>query len=196
MNLSPLVAIVLAVTLATNGLAQVPASPAKVPATLELFGTKLQGASRTQLRDVFKKAGLQSVREDDRYWVDIYRPDGVLEGASKFSVGYVEKTEQFAIAEYKFKGFMDVGLVAKVARMVTAKYGRPNSQSGDPTLGEVHYRWIFPKGMSIKVSRGWPDTTTFLTYVDQTAYAQLQAEEAADKQAQEKAKAKTQSSAF
>lgn len=196
MNHSRVVAVLLSVTFAINVFVPLSAAQPTTPATLELFGTTLQGASRTQLRDVFKKSGLRAVRVDDRHWVDIYHADGVLEGASDFSAGYVAKTNQFAFAEYKFEGFMQVDLVKKVAQMVRTKYGPPTSRSGDPGLGQVKYKWDFPRGMYIEVSRGWPDTTTYLTYVDKAAYNQLRAEEAAEKQIQDKAKAKAQSSAF
>jgi hypothetical protein len=196
MNHSRVVAVLLSVTFAVNAFVPLSAAQPKTPATLELFGTKLQGASRTQLQEVFKKSGLRAVRVDDHYWVDTYHADGVLEGASDFSAGYVAKTNQFAFAKYKFEGFMQVDLVKKVAQMVRTKYGPPTSRSGDPALGQVKYKWDFPRGMYIEVSRDWPDTTTYLSYVDKVAYIQMRAEQAAEKQVQEKAKAKAQSSAF
>ncbi|OJX31318.1 MAG: hypothetical protein BGO74_00145 [Burkholderiales bacterium 68-12] len=166
------------------------------PQQLELFGVKLKGATRDQLREALKAGGMRPIRVDDNYWADTYNPEAVLEGASSFAAGYVYKTKVFAYAEYEFRGFMDTGLVTKVANMVSNKYGRPGSQSGNEGLGPVTYKWNLPQDMSIRVARGWPDTTTYLTFTDQTSYAEMKAEQDADKQAEEKSKAKAQTKAF
>lgn len=91
---------------------------------------------------------------------------------------------------------MDTNQVVSVARLVANKYGKPNAQSGNPSLGEVSYTWRSPDGVQIKVYRGWPDTTTFLLFTDPDNYRALQAEMAAVRQANEQAKAKAQSKAF
>jgi hypothetical protein len=166
------------------------------PSQLELFGVKLKGATRGQLREAFRAGGLSPVRVDDDYWVDTYGPDAVMEGAAAFEAGYVSKTKGFAYAEYEFSSFMDTGLVTKVANMVSHKYGRPSSKSGMESLGPVTYKWRCPQGMSIRVSRGWPTTTTYLTFTDEAAFAEMKAEQEAEKRAQEKAKAKSQTKAF
>jgi hypothetical protein len=166
------------------------------PQQLELFGVKVKGATRDQLREAFEKGGLRPVRVDDKYWVDTYNASNVLEGASEFMAGYVDRTRVFAFAQYEFKGFMDTELVAKVANMVTNKYGRANSQSGNVGLGPVTYIWNLPQGMIIRVTRGWPNTDTFLIFSDQATHAEMRAEQQADKDAAEKAKAKSQTKAF
>jgi hypothetical protein len=166
------------------------------PVSLELFGMKLKGATRDQLRQALQIGGLQPIRVDDRYWVDTYNPTSVLDGASAFSAGYTYKNNIFAYAEYTFDGFMDTTLVTKVANMVSNKYGRAVSHSGSDALGDVTYQWNFPQGMSIRVVRGWPDTTTYLTFLDQTTYAQMQAEQKNNQQSIEKAQANAQSRAF
>ncbi|MGH8192458.1 MAG: hypothetical protein ACREP2_13565 [Rhodanobacteraceae bacterium] len=164
---------------------------------LELFGVPLKGATRTELRAAILRGGLKPIRVDDHYIADEYDPRGVLAGASELIVNYTDdRTQQFAIASYKFDGFMDVGLVTKVERLVASKYGPPDHRSGDPNLGPVDYRWYFPGGMMIEVGRDWPDTTTFLDYTDNAAWAKLKTEAAADKAARERAKAKAESSAF
>jgi hypothetical protein len=171
-------------------------SVAKSIAPIQLFGTTLQGATREQLRNVYKNSGLTAIRENDDYWVDKYNPNGVLEGATEFTTGYVNKTSKFAYAEYTFSSFMDSKQVLKVAKMVSSKYGAPNSAKGDIDLGEVSFRWNFPNGISINVDRGWPDTTTYLTIRDQSAYAQEQAEIKSSDVAETNRKSKAQSNAF
>lgn len=163
---------------------------------LKLFGVTLKAATRDQLRQAFKQSGLRVIREDSRYWADEYDASGILDGASKFTVGYVEATGKFAFAKYTFAGFMNTQLVGKVINMVTMKYGRPSSQSGSYGLGQVTAKWAMGHGMQIEVSRGWPDTTTLLTFRDINAEHQMAAEIKANDKANQRQKAKEQSNAF
>ncbi|HET8871168.1 MAG TPA: hypothetical protein VFM48_12010 [Aquabacterium sp.] len=169
---------------------------AAAPKPLELFGVSLKGATRSQLRQAFKQNGLRATREENRYWVDTYDAQGVLDGASDFAAGYVSASDKFAYAQYTFSTFMDTELVTKVINMVATKYGRPSSQSGSYGLGPVTARWNMSQGMQIEVSRGWPDTTTYLRFIDSAAYSQMRAEIDAEEKAQSTQKAKSQSNAF
>ncbi len=163
---------------------------------LELFGVTLKGATRDQLRQAFKQNGLRVTREDNSYWVDTYNAEGVLDGASQFQAGYVAASGKFAYAQYTFSGFMDTQLVGKVINMVSTKYGRPSSQQGNYGLGEVTAKWNMGQDMQVVVSRGWPDTTTFLQFIDSSSRRQMNAEIDAEKNAQATQKAKSQSKAF
>ncbi|GAA4021642.1 hypothetical protein [Actimicrobium antarcticum] len=163
---------------------------------LELFGVTLKGATRDQLRQAFKKNELIATREENSYWVDTYDVKGVLEGASSLNAGYVSSSGKFAFAEYTFPSFMDTQSVAKVINMVAIKYGRPSSQSGSYDLGQVTAKWNVGQGMQITVSRGWPETTTYLNFTDSSARNQMNAEIDAEKKAQVAQKAKAQSKAF
>lgn len=164
--------------------------------TLELFGTPLKGAQRDHLRQVLKQGGMTATRENQNYWVDLYNSNGVLQGASKFEAGYVSKTNQFAYAQYTFAGFMDTGLVKKVIDLVTSKYGKPASRKGQYNLGTVTATWTVGQNMKIEVSRGWPDTTTYLSFVDIGAHQAMQAEIDAMKKERQKTEARAQSNAF
>lgn len=163
---------------------------------LELFGATLKGANRDQLRHIFKQNGLHATRENNSYWVDTYDAQGVLDGASAFQAGYVTASGKFAFAQYTFSTFMDTQLVAKVINMVATKYGRPSSQNGNYGLGPVTAKWNMPQGMQIEVSRGWPDTTTLLKFIDSSANSQMRAEIDAEKTAQDRQQVKAQSKAF
>ena len=91
---------------------------------------------------------------------------------------------------------MDTEFVGKVINMVSSKYGRPSSQSGSYGLGPVTARWNLSQGMQIEVERGWPDTTTYLKFLDPVAFGQMQSEIETQKKAQESQKNKAQSKAF
>jgi len=163
---------------------------------LELFGVVVKGASRDQLRQALKANGVRATREENQYWVDVYDAKGVLDGATELQAGYVAASSKFAFVQYTFEGFLDTDLVGKVINMVSSKYGRPSSQSGNYGLGPVLARWSLGQGMQIEVSRGWPDTTTYLRYLDLAANTQMQAEIDAQKRAQEGQKNKAQTKAF
>lgn len=111
-------------------------------------------------------------------------------------VVYVKATHRFAVAEYTFSSLMDDDQVAKIIALVQSKYGAPSSMLGNAGLGPVTALWNLPDGMQIKVSRGWPDTTTFLDYIDVAADHAADAEMNAEKKAELKLKAKQESSAF
>jgi hypothetical protein len=163
---------------------------------LELFGVTLKGASRDQLRQAIKQSGMHATREDNSYWVDTYDPLGVLEGATNFNAGYVAATGRFAFAQYTFSTFMDTQLVTKVINMVSTKYGGPDSLTGNAGLGPVTAKWNVGQGMQITVSRGWPDTTTYLLFTDAATNSQMLAEIEAHKKADATQKAKAQTKAF
>lgn len=166
---------------------------------LELFGVPLKGATRDKLRQALKQSGMRLIREDD--YVSLYDPQNVLEGATEFMLRYIPSTkvgfpEEFAIAIYKFSTFIDAQLVEKVINMVTMKYGRPSSKKGHYKVGPVQALWNLSQGMRIKVERGWPDTTTYLSYYDQVAFNQMLADDAVMKKEYEQQKAKAQNNAF
>lgn len=153
-------------------LGALPAAAAE-PKPLELFGVVLKGAGRDTLRQAFKQNGLSATREANNYWVDTYNANGVLDGATAFQAGYVPATGKFAYDQYTFEAFMDTALVGKVITMVSSKYGRPTSQSGNCGLGQVTARWNMGQGRQIEVSRGWPDITTELTFLDTVVNGQM-----------------------
>ncbi|MGE0106501.1 MAG: hypothetical protein AB7S53_05965 [Thiomonas sp.] len=166
------------------------------PASLALFGTQLKGASRTELRQTLTKAGLRPQRVDSSYFCDEYGVNGKLKGASILTVCYTEGDNRFASAQYTFPGFMNMQLVQRVIETVKSKYGPPASMSGDIGLGPVSARWPMAQGMEIRVSRGWPDTTTYLDLVDEANLDKMHAQMQADKKAAIHQQAEKDSNAF
>lgn len=163
---------------------------------LTLFGAPLKGATRAELRQVLVKAGFAPNRVDDKYFCDNYAVRGQLKGASQLSVCYTEGDNKFATAEYTFPGFMNMDLVKHVIAMVETKYGRPNGLSGDFGLGPVVARWVEPQGMQVKVSRGWPDTTTYLDLADKANAARMNAQIHRDQQQRVQQQAHHDANAF
>lgn len=172
------------------------AAVAHADAPLALFGTPLSGASRADLRQALKQAGLAPKRVQDGYFCDEYNVDGQLKGAKELTVCYTDGDERFASAEYTFPSFMDVQQVQRVIDTVASKYGRPSALRGDVGLGNVTALWRQPQGMEIRVVRGWPDTTTYLDLIDLAANRKMKAQIEAEKNAATKQQAQKDSNAF
>ncbi len=180
-----------AVTLSTAS----PASLAAEPKSLELFGARLHGATRDQLRLALRKQGLRVIDEDKGKWFDSYDAKTALDGASQLDIGYVN-ADTFAVAEYTLPSFMDTQQVERVIDMIATKYGRPSSVRGNSGLGPVTANWKLGTNAEIEVARGWPNTTTYLRLIDPVARARMLREMDAAKKAQAEQKAKAQSRAF
>jgi hypothetical protein len=163
---------------------------------LELFGAKLKGANRNELSEILVKNGLSKHASTVDQWTDDYAVHGKLKEAETLRMSYVSATNQFANAEYEFPTFMDVQLVKRVIDLVSQKYGAPTSMIGQIELGPVFAEWDNGDGTTIRVSRGWPATTTYLNYTDTDANAKMETERDAAKQKGLKDSAKQQSQAF
>jgi hypothetical protein len=163
--------------------------------TLALFGIPLTNANRSTLEPALQKAGLIPIQTGNRWWYDIYRVHGQMPGASKLLVGYTEHN-RFAIAQYVFPSFMDTEQVKKVIQMVQDKYGQPSQESGSIGLGSVTAVWNEGNGMEIRVTRGWPSTTTYLDLENVDNRSRMLAQIQAQKAAHEKQQAQAHANAF
>jgi TPR repeat protein len=150
-------------------------------ARTELFGVKLLCADRAELRRALSATKARATREDYGFWYDTYDSTGVLDGSSELLVGYVSESQVFGRAQYTFPAHVDASLVARVADLVSKRHGAPTKRHGDPSLGSVSYEWRLPDGVVITVSRGWPDSTTYLAYEHPRNAAKLSREIAAQK---------------
>lgn len=182
-------------TLAALALGVAPlAAHAATPLTL--FGVKLHSADRATLRAAVKKAGLAPERVDSRYYCDKYGVNGQLKGAKTLYLCYTAHHNRFAYAQYVFPAFMDTGLVSRVINMVSVKYGQPDSEQGSTDLGSVKALWHEGHGMRVTVSRGWPDTTTYLELTNIANKHRMRAQIQAQKQRQQRQQAQQQANAF
>lgn len=184
------------VSFATLALAALVQVPAHATAPLTLFGTPLKGATRTELRAALQKAGLTPERVDDRFFCDKYGVNGQMAGAKNLTVCYSDGNNVFATATYTFPAFMDTGLVKRVIGIVRAKYGPPSGLRGMYGLGNVTARWDEPQGMEVEVTRGWPDTTTYLTLEDRVNWARMNMQMQRDEAQRTRQKAAHDGSAF
>lgn len=145
-------------------------------AWIQMFGVRLSVATRDEMRNALRTQGMKVVREDDRYWVDIYDAKGVLNGAAQFLVGYTAAKKQLAFAEYAFANFMDSSHTEQVVKWVSAKYGPSTESAGQLAMGSYTARWRMDDGLLIQVVREWPETSTYLKFINPLVEAEMKAE--------------------
>ena len=164
-------------------------------ASTKLFGVFIKCANRDAMMAAIKKAGAGVKSEDKNKWGDYYYTSKVLKGSSQLYMGYTVN-DWFAYAQYTFPSRMDNQQVLKIKNMVASKYGEPDTASGNIGLGKVVYQWQLKDGIKLKVSRGWPDTTTYMRYTYPKNYKAMQDEIERQRIAREKKEAQAQSNAF
>lgn len=137
-----------------------------------LFGLSIKCTNRVTFQDAIKKFGGVAKREGGTYFSDIYDAKSLLTGASELFLTYTSNSE-FAAAQYTFPSHMDTAQVVNIRNMVASKYGNHDLMNGSEELGEVWYQWTLNDGVRLTVSRGWPDTTTYLIYKYDDNYNKL-----------------------
>jgi len=160
-----------------------------------LFNVLMNCADRDELRAAIKGVGATVIKENNNNWGDTYNSSNILQGTSQLYVGY-EIKDSFAIAQYTFPANMDTQKVVEVKNFVANKYGEPTTSSGRINVGEVSYQWKLKDGISIEVSRGWPSTTTYLTFKNPKNYDAMKAEQKKQAEAKKAKEYEKQSNAF
>ncbi|WP_177247102.1 SH3 domain-containing protein [Marinospirillum alkaliphilum] len=142
---------------------------------VELFGQPLLSTDRASLRAAIQAANVAVVREVDGYPYDLYDPSGWMAGATEMAVGYTPGQQQFAVAEITFRSFNDTEQVRRIADQVSRELGPWQRVLGRRAEGPVEFEWRRGE-LRILVHRGWPDTTTYLTYEVPTRLQALNAQ--------------------
>lgn len=149
-------------------------------AALELFGVSLESTNRDALRQAAGEAGLVLLHEGgEDNWFDAYDSSAVLDGSTRFYLGFVKQDQRFAFAEYEFSGLNQKPLVRKL----TTKYGVAEVQAGR-FVSDRSYRWQHD-GVRIELSSDWQNYKTRLLYVIPENMAALLAEKSAQAEQQQ-----------
>lgn len=168
----------------------------KKPDDVLIFGVPIAKIDREMMRAMIQGEHHDVIREDLGYYCDLYDSSDIIDKTDQLSICYTEfPPVGLAKLEYRFPSTVDTSTVTKVKSMVEQKYGKPTSSKGNPDLGEVTYTWK-KKDVDITVRRGWPDTTTFLTYVVPKFNSRMEKEMEDVKKARERKNMERQSSAF
>ena len=125
---------------------------------------------------VFKNAGIDEMREA------IIKNGGIPLGERGFrhqefkSKAIIEESETLRLlsdstgrlyrASYKFPSFKETEQITKIRRMIEHKYGLPYVSDGNEKIGKACHEWKLADGIYIVVFRDWPDTTTWLHYIN------------------------------
>ena len=132
-------------------------------ATTKLFSVAIACSNREVLDQQIKAQNIIAIEEKSNSWSDTYFTGAVILGSSELKITYT-KGDLFASAQYTFVGRNKPKLIARVKTQLAEKYGEPHQQSGDLNQGKVSFQWLLDDGIELTVKRGWPDTTTFVTY--------------------------------
>lgn len=143
----------------------------KHPLAPTLFGVPIFGAHRSEMRVAIEKYGINSVREENIYFADLYDPSNVFKGSDQLAIFYSKKTnlgsesstEYLSRVNYRFKSENDISTIHKLQKMISSKYGTPTEKTITDDLTSVKFQWKMD-GVTIFLERGWPDTTTHLVY--------------------------------
>jgi len=157
-------------------------------AWIEMYGVRLNSATREPMRRALHAHGVKAVREDGRVLGGCLRCQRLMPGASQFYVGYTAASQQLAFAEYAFHSFMDSSHTQKIVSRVTAKYGPPYETAGQLAMGAYTARWRMSDGMQIQVVREWPETSTYLKFINPAVDLEMKAELDKEINAREKSK--------
>jgi TPR repeat protein len=161
----------------------------------KLFKVNLKCADRDILMAAAKKSGAVVKREDKKKWGDYYLTSRILKGSSELSINYTVD-DYFAQAQYTFPSHMDSAQVTQIKSFVSNKYGKPSSANGRASLGAVTYKWKLEDGIELKVHRGWPNTTTYLTYTFPENSQAMKAEQDKQEKARKAKEYEAQTDAF
>lgn len=163
-------------------------------AKTKLFGVLVKCANRDQLTAAVKNAGGKEKLEDKNHRIDVYHSATLLKGSSELAI--YTHYGNFVKAQYTFPSHLDAQQILRVQEFVSNKYGNPTTSSGNAALGDASFEWRLGDGIILEVSRGWPDTTTYLKFTNPEIYQAMQAEQEREKKEREAKEYRKQSNAF
>ena len=145
--------------------------------SVQFLNQPLDRVTRAELRHALSEKGVRVIREVDQYPYDLYNPATWLPESTEMAVGYTLEDQAFAVAEITFRSAGDTDLVRRVAELVRddLQMGDWDRVSGRRAEGPVEFEWR-RGAVQVTVQRGWPDTTTYLTYEMPSRMEQMQRE--------------------
>lgn len=133
-------------------------------ATTLLFSELISCADRALLRDKIKQQSIKVLSEDNSQWSDRYFTGAMIKGSSELTIDYTREN-QFVKATYTFVGRNNPALIGKIKQQLTERYGQPHLSIGEVLKGEATFQWTLKDSIILNVYRFWPDTTTFVEYI-------------------------------
>ena len=136
------------------------------------------------------------ISENNSGWSDTYFTGAMIKGSSELTVSYT-RDDLFAQATYTFVGRNNPALIERIKNKLAERYGIPTSSEGNVLAGKASFQWILKDNIILNVYRHWPDTTTFVEYVqpENLARQKQQQKESMDKLFQSEAQRKTEPNA-
>jgi TPR repeat protein len=132
-------------------------------ATTKLFSVAIACTDRKAFDQQIKEQKITAIEERSNAWSDIYFTGAVIQGSNELEVSYT-KDNLFASAKYTFVGRDKPELINQIRTQLSKKYGEPDARSGEIKQDKASFTWLLDDGVELTINRGWPDTTTFVTY--------------------------------
>jgi hypothetical protein len=135
---------------------------------VELYGVKLKGANREDMRKALLQAGLTPSKNDkSNEWADYYEVNGQFADAYGLCTAFDPSTGEFAFATYLFPLTDDLGHTKRLYDVFLGKYGEPESADGHVELGAATVKWQDPSGQwGITLRRNWPVVESSVWYAN------------------------------
>jgi len=133
-------------------------------ASTRLFTELISCTERKQLREQIKKASIKPISEHDQKWSDFYYTGAAIKGTSELQIEYT-RGDLFTRAIYTFIGRDKPTLIVKVKDELVQQYGEPQETKGNVDEGKASFHWILADNIHLNVYRDWPDTTTYVEYL-------------------------------
>ncbi|GLP94696.1 tetratricopeptide repeat protein [Paraferrimonas sedimenticola] len=136
-----------------------------------LFGLKLYGATRAEMREKIKEAGAQAIREDYNYWADTYFSSNLMQSSERMLVfysissdssGYGSSGDYLAQIQYEF-GSRSLQFFREIKELLTEKYGETTYVFDSIKLGYLTHTWE-KNGVIIKLEKEWENSEVILYY--------------------------------
>jgi TPR repeat protein len=132
--------------------------------TTALYGQLLNCTQRSSMQLALKQQGAKVIRELPHSRSDMYKPGPPFQMATELYLQYGIQQE-FNFARFVFAGANDTKLIERVYQDLMDTYGPASHQQGFVQHGRVSYEWEQEDGLKLRLYRHWPDTTTFLEFI-------------------------------
>jgi len=164
---------------------------------IKIFGVKLDGAKRADLRKALKAAGMTAPSKTIKLpglTQDIYKVSGQFDGAKELTATFADDSGVLVSLFYRFTSEMALD---DVAAILADKYGAPGESKGSIRLfprqlfwPNRHARWV------MSACQDEPGAEVVLSYANDESFKRAVRKALADDQGEKVERAKTQSNAF
>lgn len=131
---------------------------------LQMYGVRLNTATREEMRRAIRKQGLVAEREDEAFDEDIYEASHLMPGLLQLKFAYTPEGQKLARVDYVFAAFSDNAHAGELTHRVQKRFGRPAKVTGYEEGGPYHALWRLPDQIELFVGRAWPQKNSYMKF--------------------------------